>query len=127
MLDSCAQRRLIAGERLGDAVLDRAGLAGKAAAGDGAIDVILLAPVGHVERLVDDQTKRRAGEIDRLIAAVYLDLAGAGLQPDESDGILAAAGGIGAALRVDLPFAKRPDRLLRNQCGRIALNRPTAR
>src|SRR3546814_5890408 len=89
MLDSCAQRRLIAGERLGDAVLDRAGLAGKAAAGDGAIDVILLAPVGHVERLVDDQTKRRAGEIDRLIAAVHLDLAGAGLQPDASDGILA--------------------------------------
>src|SRR3546814_1023227 len=76
--------------------------------------------------LVDDQTKRRAGEIDRLIAAVHLDLAGAGLQPDASDGILAAAGGIGAALRVDLLFAKRRDRLLRNQCGRIALNRLTA-
>src|SRR3546814_7677471 len=76
----------------------------KAAAGDGAIDVILLAPVGHVERLVDDQTKRRAGEIDRLIAAVHLDLAGAGLQPDASDGILAADGGIGAALRVDRLF-----------------------
>src|SRR3546814_943361 len=76
--------------------------------------------------LVDDQTKRRAGEIDRLIAAVHLDLAGAGLQPDASDGILAAAGGIGAALRVDLLFAKRRDRLLRIQCGPIALNRLTA-
>src|SRR3546814_4255965 len=43
-----------------------------------------------------------------------------------SDLILAAAGGIGAALRVDLLFAKRRDRLLRNQCGRIALNRLTA-
>src|SRR3546814_1511743 len=94
MGDRWAQGRVRAGERLGEGVLDRAGLAGKAAAGDGAIDVILLAPVGHVERLVDDQTKRRAGEIDRLIAAVHLDLAGAGLQPDASDGILAAAGGI---------------------------------
>src|SRR3546814_14783595 len=75
--------------------------------------------------LVDDQTKRRAGEIDRLIAAVHLDLAGAGLQPDARDGILAAAGGIGAALRVDMLCAKRRARLLRNQCGRTALNRLT--
>src|SRR3546814_11739652 len=65
--------------------------------------------------LVDDQTKRRAGEIDRLIAAVHLDLAGAGLQPDARDGILAAAGGIGAALRVDLLFTKRGDRLRKEE------------
>src|SRR3546814_4371372 len=39
LLDDRAQQRLIMGERLGDAVLHRASLAGKAAAGDGAIEI----------------------------------------------------------------------------------------
>ena len=62
-------------------MLDRAGLAGKAAADDGGDDVILLAAVGDVERLVDDQAQRRAREIDFLLTAVDDDLARAGLQP----------------------------------------------
>ena len=41
LLDDAAERGLEAGQRLGDAVLDRAGLARKAAADDGGDDVIL--------------------------------------------------------------------------------------
>ena len=40
-LDHAAQTRLVAGQRLADAVLDRAGLAREATAGDGGDDVIL--------------------------------------------------------------------------------------
>src|SRR3546814_2111176 len=46
-------------------------------------------------------------EIDRLVAAVDDDLAGAGLQPHAGDRVLAAAGRIGAALLVELLLAKR--------------------
>ena len=106
-LDRRAQRRLVAGQRLGDAVLDRAGLARQAAALDGGDDVILAVAVGDVERLVDDQAQRRASEIDFLVAAVDDDLARARLQPDARDGVLAAAGRIGAALLVELLLAKQ--------------------
>ncbi len=41
LLQRAAQLRLIIGERAGDAVAQRAGLAGEAAAGDGADHVIL--------------------------------------------------------------------------------------
>ena len=85
---------------------DRAGLAGKPAALDRRDDVILAAALGDVEHLVDDQPKRRPGEIDFLVAAVDDDLAGAGLQPDPGDRVLAAAGGVGAALLVELLLAK---------------------
>src|SRR5688500_2573714 len=90
-----AELRLVAGEGGRDAVADRAGLAGKAAALDRRDHVILAAALGDVEDLVDDQSKRRPGEIDFLVAAVDDDLAGAGLQPDPGDRVLAAAGGIG--------------------------------
>src|SRR3546814_12140903 len=46
-------------------------------------------------------------EIDRLVAAVDDDLAGAGLQPHAGDRVLAAAGRIGAALLVELLLAQR--------------------
>src|SRR3546814_6060732 len=97
-LDRCAQRRLVAGQCLADAVLDRAGLARKTAALDGADHVILALPRRHVERLVDDEAQRRPREIDFLIATVDHDLARARLEPDARDRILAAAGGISAAL-----------------------------
>ncbi len=58
---------------------------------------------------------RRAREVDRLVTAVDRDLAGAGLHPDAGDGVLAAAGGVGAALRVDFLFADRGGRLGRRQ------------
>src|SRR3546814_5592805 len=73
-LDGGTQRRLVAGQRLADAVLDRAGLAGEAAAADRRDDVILAAALGDVEQLVDDEAQRRAREIDRLVAAVDDDL-----------------------------------------------------
>src|SRR6476661_9610099 len=57
LLDDRAKRRLVAGQRLADAVLDRAGLAGKAAAGDGADDVILALTLGDVEHLVDHEAQ----------------------------------------------------------------------
>src|SRR6185369_17343903 len=79
-LDRGAERRLVARQCLGDAVLDRTGLAAEAAALDGRNHVILANPFGDVERLVDHQAQRRASEIDRLIAAVDLDLARARLQ-----------------------------------------------
>jgi hypothetical protein len=82
-------------------VLDRAGLARKAAALDGGDDVVLAFATGNLERLVDDETQRRAREIDFLVAAIDGDLAAAGLDPDAGDRVLAATGGIGAALRVD--------------------------
>src|SRR3954453_23774499 len=53
LLEHGAQLRLEIGERLGDAVTDRAGLAGQAAAGDGADHVVLPGTRGHRERLLD--------------------------------------------------------------------------
>ena len=56
---------------------------------------------GH-QRLLHDHAQNRAGEVlfDRL--AVDGDLALAALHPDARGGVLAAAGGIGAALGVEL-------------------------
>jgi hypothetical protein len=87
-------------------VLDRSGLAGKAAALDRGDDVILAAAIGDVERLVDHQSKRRPREIDFLLAPVDGDLARSGLQPDAGDRVLAAAGRVGAALLVELLLAE---------------------
>src|SRR5688500_13022835 len=58
LLDRGTERRLEAGQSRADAVADRSGLAGQAAAGDGGDDVILALAVGDVEHLVDDQPKR---------------------------------------------------------------------
>src|SRR5207253_6048441 len=66
----------------------------------------LALAVGDVEHLVDDQTQGRPREIDLLVTAIDDDLAGAGLQPDARDRILAAAGGISAALLVELLLAQ---------------------
>ena len=85
---------------------DRTGLAGEAATGDRRDDVILADAVGDAEHLVDDQAQGRPGEIDLLVAAVDRDLAGAGLQPDAGDRVLAATGGISAALLVELLLAQ---------------------
>src|SRR5277367_5961284 len=85
---------------------NRTGLAGQTAADDRAIDVELLEPLGHQERLIDDHAQNRAGEIDRNVLAVDFDLAAPRLDPDAGDGVLALAGGIGPAegiaLRLDL-------------------------
>ena len=59
-------------------------------------------PLGDVERLLDHHAQHGTCEIDRLVLAVDGDLAGARLHPDAGDGVLALAGGIGAALSVEL-------------------------
>src|SRR5580704_320526 len=105
LLHSAAQIRLVLGERLGDAVAHRAGLARQPAARDGGDHVELLAALRDVERLLDDHLLGRAREIDLLVAAVDGDLAGARLDPDAGDGVLAPARGIGAALGVDFLLA----------------------
>ena len=69
---------------------------------DRAHDVVLAEPVDDVERLADDHLQGRAGEVVAHDLAVDRELAGAGLEPDAGDGVLAAAGGVGAALRVEL-------------------------
>src|SRR5690606_17618741 len=96
----------VLGERLADAVLHGAGLARKPAALDGGDHVVLALAARHLERLVDHQAQRRTGEIDFLLAAVDHDLAAAGLEPDAGDRVLAAAGGVGTALRIDLLLAE---------------------
>ena len=57
------------------------------------------------KRLGDHHPQHGPGEIDGAFAAVDRDLAVARLDPDAGDGVLAPAGGIGAALRVDLRLA----------------------
>src|SRR5689334_5353244 len=101
------QRRLELRQRLGDAVAHRARLARQAAAGDGSDHVELAVALADVERLLDDHLLGRTREVDLLVAAVDRDLAGAELHPDAGDGVLAAAGGVRAALRVDFLLALR--------------------
>src|ERR1700722_7256224 len=95
-----AQARFVVGERLGDAVPHRAGLAGEARADHGRFHVELAEPAGDLQRLGDHHAQHRPGEVDLLVAAVDGDLALAGLDPDAGDRVLALAGGIGAALRI---------------------------
>src|SRR5580704_7522720 len=103
-LQKRAQARFVVGERLGKAVTHRARLTGEAGALHGDGDVELAEAVGDLQRLGDHHAQHRPGEIDLLIAAVDRDLALARLDPDPRDGVLALAGGVGAALRVDHLF-----------------------
>ena len=50
----------------------------------------------------DHHAQHRTGEIDLDLARVDRDLAGARLDPDAGDRVLALAGGVGAAELVDL-------------------------
>ena len=113
-LDRAAQRRFVLRERLGDTVLDRTSLPGKTAAFHGGNHVILTCAVSDAERLVDHQAQGRASEIDFLIAAIDRNLAGAGLYPNTSNGVLTTAGGVSAAKAVDFLFAQRRGRLDRS-------------
>src|SRR5690242_7848828 len=117
LLDDRAQARLVAGQRLGDAVLHCAGLAREPAADDRRNDVILTLALGNAERLVDDQAKRGPGKIDLLLAAVNDDLARPRLQPNARDGVLAAAGRVRAAELVELLLAQRRGFLDRRRSG----------
>ena len=80
----------------------RAGLARKPAAGDADGQVVLADALGDAERLLQNHAQHGAGEIDLHLAAVDDDLAGARLDPDARDGVLALAGGVGSAVLVEL-------------------------
>src|SRR5262249_37865111 len=78
------------------------GLARKPAAHHRADDVVLSVAAGCDQRLAQDHAQHRTREINLLVLAVDLDATRAGLQPHARDRVLALAGGIGAALFVEL-------------------------
>jgi len=84
------------------AVTDGARLARQTAAGHGADHVILTGPGRRHQRLLNHHPQHWTSEIDFDFAGVDGDLAGAGLDPDPGDRVLALAGGVGTALLVDL-------------------------
>src|ERR1039457_1387271 len=89
-----AQRLIISDQRPGDAVTDRAGLAGDAAAGDLDRDVERRGHLHQLQRLPHDHSSGLATEefIDRTL--VDRDTAIAGLQMDARRGALAPAGAV---------------------------------
>ena len=80
----------------------RAGLAERPPPLTVQINVELALALGGDERLLQDHLQHRPREIGDVVLAVDGDLAGALLDPDAGDGVLALAGGIGAALGVEL-------------------------
>jgi hypothetical protein len=117
VLEDGPQIRLILRERLGKPVPHGAGLPGETAAGDADRHIILVDPFGDPERLLQDHPQDRTGEIGLEGPPVHNDLAGAGLDPDARDGVLALAGRIGAALFVELLHTDQRGRLRRRRGG----------
>src|SRR3954467_13611088 len=118
LLQHAAQIRLEVGPPLGDAVPPAPRLARQTATGDRADDVVLAGAGCRDQRLLNQHPQHRTGEIDFDFAGVDQDLAGARLDPDAGDRVLALAGGIGAAELVDLLYVFRrfgSDRLQRRQ------------
>src|SRR3990170_616485 len=102
LLEHGAELGLVAGERLGDAMTDGAGLARKPAAAHGTDDVELALALRGDERLHQDHLQDGPRKIGDVILAVDGNLAGTPLHPDPGNRVLALAGGVGAALGVDL-------------------------
>ena len=81
----------------------RAGLAGEPAAGDRDDDVVLAVAVGDAAAAAAGSCAAPGGRNTRSSSRlVDRDLAGAGLDPDAGDRVLALAGRVGAALGVEL-------------------------
>src|SRR4029079_3165748 len=80
-LQRAAQFRLEIGQGLSKAVTHGSGLAGKAAAGDRAGDVILPAAIGRDQRLLDQHAQHGPREEHFHRFGVDEDLARAGLYP----------------------------------------------
>src|SRR3954453_6905031 len=102
LLEDAAQIRLEVRQGLRDTVTHGTRLARQTATRDRADDVVLAGACGRNQRLLDQHPQHGAGEIDLGFAGVDAELAGARLDPDAGDRILALAGGIGAAVFVDL-------------------------
>src|SRR5208282_3173238 len=101
-LEHSAQLRLVPDQRLGQTMAHRAGLARKAAARNGANHIVLTLAVCGDQRLLDQHAQHRPGKISFHRPSIDDDLAGAHLDPNASNRVLAFAGGIGAALLVEL-------------------------
>src|SRR6218665_1599625 len=107
LLERRAQCRLEEVQGLGDAVTNGTGLAGQTTTGNSDDDVVLVGAFGRDDRLLDDQLQNGTGEVGGEFAAIDGRGALARLDPDAGDGILALAGGIGAALGVELLLMHR--------------------
>src|SRR5690554_1046487 len=107
LLEDRAQARLEVVQRLRNAVTDGAGLTGQTTTGNGDVDVVLVEAVGSDDRLLDDELQNRTGEILGEFATVDGHRTLARLDPDAGDGVLALAGGIGAAEAVELLLMHR--------------------
>src|SRR5258706_10455683 len=102
LFQDATQIRLEIGQRLGDAVTHGARLARQTAAGDGADHVVLAGTGRRHQPLLDHRPQHRTRGVDFDFAGVDGDLAGAGLDPDPGNRVLALSGGVGTALLVDL-------------------------
>ena len=102
LLQHAAQIGLEIRQRLRDAVTHGTRLARQTAAGNRADDVVLAGTGCCDQRLLDQHAEHRTGEIDFDVAGIDGDLAGARLDPDAGDRVLALAGGVGATVFVDL-------------------------
>eukprot|EP00919_Chromeraceae_sp_WS-2016_P016640 GHVR01039774.1.p1 GENE.GHVR01039774.1~~GHVR01039774.1.p1 ORF type:complete len:227 (+),score=37.06 GHVR01039774.1:130-810(+) len=102
LLEDRTQGRLKEVERLGDAVANGTGLTAETAAGNRDDNVVLVGAFGRHDRLLDDQLQHWTGKIGCKLTAIDRDLALAGLDPDAGNRVLALAGCIGTALRVEL-------------------------
>ena len=107
LVEHTAEIRLVIGQRLRDAVTHSAGLPRKTTTSHRDHDVILPGAACQNERLLKDHAQHGTGEIGALFFAVDLDAARSRLQPDAGDGVLALAGGVGAALGILLRRGKR--------------------
>src|SRR5690606_19315601 len=107
LLENRTQFRLAIGERLGNAMANRTGLARKAAALHGGDDVVLPVAVGGYDRLLQDHLQHRASEIFAEFLVVDDDLARARLHPNAGDRVLAFAGSVGPTMGVELLHVHR--------------------
>src|SRR5690606_2666292 len=102
LLEDRTQARLKEVQRLGDAVTHGTGLAGQTTTSNSDDNVVLLGAFGRDDRLLHDQLQHGTSEIGSELTAIDHDLALARLDPDTSNGVLALASGISAALGVEL-------------------------
>src|SRR3984893_17414083 len=108
-LQAVAQLDVVLEQGARDAVPDRPGLPGAAAALDRGDDVEFLHRLGDQERLLDDHLQHFVGKIVVQGAPVDLQGAAAGLEEDTRRGGLAPAGAIDAGLCHSFLPSVRPD------------------
>ena len=94
LLEDGAHLVAVLEESPGNAVADGAGLAGNAAAGDGADDVEPAQGVGEIQGLADQKLQGLQAEVIIDVPVVNGDLAGAGVKTDTGDAALSAAGAV---------------------------------